>query len=64
MGLSVNGKVVADPMHFPITGSFEVYRNSSVVVHLEAGKNVVSLFNISDHGVSRVDTMTVTPVAS
>ena len=25
MGLSVNGQVVVDPMHFPITGSFERY---------------------------------------
>jgi hypothetical protein len=63
MGLSVNGQVVADPMHFPITGSFEAYRDSSVLVHLQQGKNVITLFNISEHGVSRVDTMTVTPAA-
>jgi hypothetical protein len=62
MGLSVNGQVVADPMLFPITGSFNNYRDSSVLVHLQQGKNVISLFNISEHGVSRVDTMTVTPV--
>jgi hypothetical protein len=61
MGLSVNGQVVANPMHFPITGSFETYRESSVLVHLNPGTNVISLFNISEHGVSRVDTMTVTP---
>ncbi|HZY85672.1 MAG TPA: hypothetical protein VFE78_12635, partial [Gemmataceae bacterium] len=60
MGLSVNGQVVADPMHFPITGSFGTYRDSSVLVHLQQGKNVITLFNISEHGVSRVDTMTVT----
>ena len=63
MGLSVNGQVVVDPMHFPITGSFNTYRDSSVLVHLKQGKNVITLFNISEHGVSRVDTMTVTPVS-
>jgi hypothetical protein len=63
MGLSVNGQVVVNPMHFPITGSFETYRDASVLVHLEKGKNVLTLFNISEHGVSRVDTMTVTPAA-
>jgi hypothetical protein len=62
MGLSVNGQVVANPMHFPITGSMEVYHYSSVVVHLNQGQNVITLFNISEHGVARVDTMTVTPV--
>jgi hypothetical protein len=61
MGLSVNGQVVVNPMHFPITGSFDTYRDSSVLVHLEKGQNVLTLFNISEHGVSRVDTMTVTP---
>ena len=62
MGLSVNGQVAVNPMHFKITGSFETYRDSSVLVHLNQGTNVISLFNVSEHGVSRVDTMTVTPV--
>ncbi len=64
MGLSVNSQVVLDPMHFLITHSFETYSNSIAMVQLNPGVNVVSLFNISDHGVSRVDTMTVTPVSS
>jgi hypothetical protein len=64
MGLSVNGQVVLDPMHFPITHSFETYSNSSALVQLNQGQNDISLFNISEHGVSRVDTMTVTPVSS
>jgi hypothetical protein len=64
MGLSVNGHVAVDPMHFPITGSFEKYSDSSATVQLNQGQNVISLFNISDHGVSRVDTMTVTPETS
>jgi hypothetical protein len=50
-------------MHFPITGSFETYRDSSVDVQLQKGQNVITLFNISEHGVSRVDTMTVKPSA-
>src|SRR5260370_21152428 len=58
MGLSVNGQVVVDPMHFPITGSFETYSNSTALVQLNQGQNVISLFTISDHGVSRGRTMT------
>jgi hypothetical protein len=64
MGLSVNGQVVLDPMHFLITGSFEKYSDSSALVQLNQGINVISLFNITEHGVSRVDTMTVTPISS
>jgi hypothetical protein len=63
MGLMVNGHVVVNPMHFPIIGSFETYRDSSVLVHMNKGKNVITLFNRSEHGVSRVDTMTMMPVA-
>ena len=62
MGLSVNGQVAVDPMHFPITSSSR-YGNSSALVRLSQGQNVISLFNISEHGVARVDTMTVTPQA-
>jgi hypothetical protein len=62
MGLSVNGQVVVDPMHFPITSSSR-YSSSSALVRLNQGQNVISLFNISEHGVARVDTMTVTPQA-
>src|SRR5258708_33989715 len=59
-GIAVNGVVITDNMHFPITGSFSVYQNSSIVVPLNAGVNEVVMFNVTDHGVSRVDTMTVT----
>jgi hypothetical protein len=59
MGLSANGTVVTKLMHFPITGSFENYQNSSIQVPLKAGKNTIVVFNVSDHGVARVDTMTV-----
>jgi hypothetical protein len=61
MGISVNGTVVTDEMHFPITGSFSVYQESSIPVQLTAGTNAIDMFNVSDHGVSRLDTMTVTP---
>ena len=62
MGLSVNGQVVLNPMHFPITDSFGTYRTSSAMVHLNKGKNVITLLNLSEHGVARMDTMAVTPV--
>jgi hypothetical protein len=58
-GIEVNGAVVTNDMHFPITGSFSVYQTSSIQVPLVAGKNSVVVFNVTDHGVSRIDTMTV-----
>jgi hypothetical protein len=61
MGISVNGTVITADMHFPITGSFSVYQHSSIAVHLTAGQNTIDMFNVSDHGVSRLDTMTVIP---
>jgi hypothetical protein len=61
MGISVNGTAITDNMHFPITGSFSVYQSSSIQVHLNAGQNDIDMFNVSDHGVSRLDTMTVVP---
>jgi hypothetical protein len=59
MGIGVNGTVVTDLMHFPITGSFSVYQSSSIQAHLNAGVNTIDMFNVSDHGVSRLDTMIV-----
>jgi hypothetical protein len=59
MGIGVNGTVVTDDMHFPITGSFSVYQSSSIQAPLKAGVNSIDMFNVSDHGVSRLDTMTV-----
>jgi hypothetical protein len=61
MGLEVNGTVITSTERFPITGSFNTYEDSSLQVHLNAGKNSVSLLAVSDHGASRVDTLTVTP---
>jgi fibronectin type 3 domain-containing protein len=61
MGLEVNGTVITSAERFPITGSFETYENSSLQVHLNAGVNSISMLAVSDHGVSRVDEMTVTP---
>jgi len=58
-GLSVNGAVVTRELHFAITGSFDDYRDSSIQVTLAAGQNVIQVFNVTDHGVARFDTMTV-----
>ncbi|MDQ2811475.1 MAG: discoidin domain-containing protein [Actinomycetota bacterium] len=64
MGLKVNGTVITSTERFPITGSFETYQNSSLQVHLNAGVNSIAMLAVSDHGVSRVDEMTVTPAAA
>jgi len=64
MGLSVNGAVITSTERFPITGSFDTYQDSSLQVHLNAGKNSVALLAVSDHGVSRVDELTVTPATA
>jgi hypothetical protein len=64
MGMEVNGQVVTTTERFPITGSFDVYQDSSLQVHLNAGVNSIGLLAASDHGVSRVDEMTVTPAAA
>jgi fibronectin type 3 domain-containing protein len=64
MGLEVNGTVITSTERFPITGNFETYQNSSLQVHLNAGVNSVSMLAVSDHGVSRVDEMTVTPATA
>ena len=64
MGLMVNGMVITSTERFPITGSFDVYQHSSLQVHLNAGVNSISMLAVSDHGVSRVDQMTVTPATA
>jgi len=64
MGLKVNGTVITSTERFPITGSFETYQHSALQVHLNAGKNSISLLAVSDHGASRVDQMTVTPATA
>jgi hypothetical protein len=64
MGLEVDGTVITSTERFPITGSFETYQNSSLQVHLNAGVNSIAMLAVSDHGVSRVDEMTVTPATA
>jgi Fibronectin type III domain len=64
MGLSVNGTVITNSQRFPITGSFDVYQHSFLQVHLNAGVNSVTMFAVSNHGVSRVDQLTVTPATA
>ncbi|HTC93912.1 MAG TPA: malectin domain-containing carbohydrate-binding protein [Terriglobales bacterium] len=59
-GIMVNGTVITTDMHFPITGSFETFENSSISVPLNVGANTIQMFNVSDDGVSRVDAMTLT----
>jgi fibronectin type 3 domain-containing protein len=64
MGLKVNGVVITSTQSFPITGSFDVYQHSALQVHLNAGVNSITQFAVSDHGLSRVDQMTVTPATA
>src|SRR4029450_11742133 len=64
MGLSVNGTVIPRTQSFPITGSFDVYQHSALQVHLNAGVNTVQMMAVSDHGLSRVDQLTVTPATA
>lgn len=59
-GIMVNSVVITSDMHFPITGNFETFQDSSIVVPLNAGKNTVQMFNVASDGVSRVDAMTIT----
>ena len=64
MGLSINGTVITTTERFPITGSFDVYQHSFLQVPLNAGVNSVTLFAVTDHGVPRVDELTVTPATA
>jgi hypothetical protein len=64
MGLEVDGRVITTTERFVITGSFNIYRHATIQVHLKAGKNSITLFAVSDHGVSRVDQMTITPATA
>jgi len=64
MGLAINGVVITSTQRFPVTGSFEAYSHSILQVHLDAGKNTIQQFAVSDHGVSRVDVLTVTAATS
>jgi hypothetical protein len=64
MGLRVNGQAVTTSQRFIITGSFDVYQHSLLQVNLNAGVNSISLFAVSDHGVARIDQMTITPASA
>jgi hypothetical protein len=64
MGVQVNGTVVTSHQRFPITGSFATYRNSFTQARLNAGRNTITLFAVTDHGLSRVDEVTVTPASA
>lgn len=60
MGLEVNGTVVTSHLRFPITGSFATYAHAFTQAHLNAGRNAITLFAVTNHGISRVDEVTVT----
>jgi fibronectin type 3 domain-containing protein len=64
MGLVVNGAVITRTQSYPITGSFDVYQTSSLTVQLRAGVNSISQIAVSDHGLSRVDQLIVTPASA
>jgi F5/8 type C domain/Fibronectin type III domain len=64
MGLVVNGTVITRTQRFPITGSFDVYSDSTLQVQLKAGVNSISQIAVSDHGLSRVDQLIVTPATA
>jgi Fibronectin type III domain len=64
MSLIVNGVDFTDHERFPITGSFEGnYQHSVLQAHLKAGVNSIVLASVSNHGVPRVDTLTVSPAS-
>ena len=64
MRLVVNGTVITNTEQFPVTGNFEAYRHSALQVHLNAGKNSITLGATNGHGVSRADELTVTPATA
>jgi hypothetical protein len=59
MGLQVNGTVLTSHLRFPITGSFATYRHAFAQARLNAGRNTITLFAVTNHGISRVDEVTV-----
>jgi hypothetical protein len=64
MGLRVNGTTITSTQRFLITGSFDTYQHSALQVRLNAGVNTVSQLAVSDHGLARVDQLTVTPATA
>jgi fibronectin type 3 domain-containing protein len=64
MALQVNGVVITSHQRFPITGSFATYQHSFSQARLNAGRNTITLFAVTNHGISRVDEVTVTAASS
>jgi fibronectin type 3 domain-containing protein len=64
MGLKVNGVVVTTTMRFTVTGSFSTYQDSVLQINLKAGQNSFVLFAVTDHGISRVDTISIWPASA
>ncbi len=64
MGLKVNGTIITSTERFPITGSFDVYQDSFLQVQLKAGVNSITMFAVTDHGLSRVDELIVSPATA
>jgi len=60
-GIKVNGIVADSNMHFLVTGSFDTFCHSAINVVLNTGTNTIQMYNLSEHGVSRVDDLTVAP---
>ena len=60
-GIMVNGVIITSDLSFPVTGDFNTFANSSLSVPLNAGQNTIQLFNVATQGVSRMDSMTITP---
>lgn len=63
MSLIVNGVHITDHQRFPITGSFDIYQDSVLQAQLNAGVNSIVMAGVSHWGVSRVDTLTVSPAS-
>jgi hypothetical protein len=59
-GIMVNGTVMTQDLNFPVTGDFENFSTVSIAVPLNAGQNIVQVFNVATQSVSRLDAMTVT----
>jgi hypothetical protein len=64
MGLRVNGTTITSTQRYLITGSFDTYQHSVLQVRLNAGVNSISQLAVTDHGVARVDQLTVTPATA
>ncbi|HEV2342594.1 MAG TPA: discoidin domain-containing protein [Actinocrinis sp.] len=64
MQVIVNGTTITTNEQFPVTGSFDVYQHSALQVHLNAGKNSITLGAKDGHGISRADELTVTPASA